>query len=70
MKYDEENAKVLYLRGKALVILKNHSHALNDLCKAKTLSKGIYPEIDTLINEVRKQIKKQVEDKSHAQDNF
>jgi tetratricopeptide (TPR) repeat protein len=57
LKYDENNAKVQYLRGKALLILKNYNHALTDLCKAKSLSKGVYPEIDNLIAEVKKQIK-------------
>jgi hypothetical protein len=54
LKYDENNVKVFYLRGKALMILKNYHHALSDLCMAKSLSNGQYTEIDNLITEVRR----------------
>ena len=54
LKYDENNIKVVYLRGKALMILKNYQHALSDLCMAKSLSNGTYTEIDNLISEIKK----------------
>lgn len=54
LKYDENNVKVVYLRGKALMILKNYQHAMSDLCMAKSLSNGQYTEIDNLIVEIKR----------------
>lgn len=74
LKYQEENsnvAKIHYLRGKTLFLLKYYQHATNDLQQAKLLyGSQFQSELDQILALVKKNMAQQSEMPKNQSNNF